>query len=154
MAGDRVRYICPICDHEMKFGRHYCRNCKSRVDEPWPYTGGHLPNEGHNSSCPPSQTYMNPRTPQNQDIHGGKSLAGKNNVGKQYTYNRPAQSGTSAGRMASGNRTGTSYGGSSGSNDRSGSTNTPRKKNTGCGGLLFILIVYRILMQMLFGLAS
>ena len=92
MAGERVRYICPICDQELKFGKHYCWNCKSRVEEPWRYTGGHLPNEGHADGCHPAQTYMQPRTsnPANTGrTHGGRSLAGKNNTSKQYTYNRP-----------------------------------------------------------------
>ena len=93
MAGERVRYICPICDQELKFGKHFCWNCKSRVEEPWRYTGGHLPNEGHEAGCHPAQTFMQPRSgpAHTGRTHGGRSLAGKNNTSKQYTYNRPGQ---------------------------------------------------------------
>lgn len=136
MTGERVRYICPICDHELKFGKHFCWNCKSRVDEPWVYTGGHLPNEGHDG-CHPAQTYMKPRTVNTQPRSGhGKSLTGKNNAGKQYTYNRPGQNNSTSGH------TGT-FGG------KSGNTNTPRKKNTGCGSLVFVVFIFYFLIQFL-----
>ena len=140
MAGDRVRYICPICDHEMKFGRHYCWNCKSRVDEPWRYTGGHLPNEGHEGGCHPAQTYMQPRRSagtQQSRTHGGRSLAGKNNTSKQYTYNRPGQT------------AGTSRPAGGGSRPSYGNTNTPRPKNTGCGTLIIVLFVFWFIMQVI-----
>ena len=142
MAEERVRYICPICDHELKFGKHFCWNCKSRIEEPWRYTGGHLPNEGHEGGCHPSQTYMQPRTsnppPQNR-THGGRNLAGKNNSSKQYTYNRPGQAGGTTRTASPGG--GRTYGG-----------NTPRQKNTGCGTLIIVLFVFWFIMQVVAGL--
>ena len=98
MAENRVRYICPICDQELGVFKHFCKNCKSYVREPWRFTGSHLPNEGHDG-CHPSQTYMNPRTGSTSTYHqASKSLAGKNNSSKQYTYNRTGQSSASTGR--------------------------------------------------------
>lgn len=98
MAENRVRYICPICDQELGVFKHFCKNCRSYVREPWRFTGSHLPNEGHDG-CHPSQTYMKPRRGSAPTYnHGGKSLAGKNNTSKQYTYNRPGQSSASTGR--------------------------------------------------------
>ncbi len=123
MAGNRVRYICPICDQELKLMRHFCWNCKSRVDEPWVFTGGHLPNEGHHEECPPPKTYMAPRSDRVQPrSHGGRSLEGKEYRSKDYTYNRPGQS---------------------------TSTNTPRKKNTGAGSLFFVGFLFYFLIQVL-----
>ena len=147
MAGDRVRYICPICDGELSVSRHFCWNCKRYIAEPWRFTGGHLPNEGHDG-CHPSQTYMKPRTDSTPvRTHGGKSLAGKNNTSKQYTYNRPGQSSTSSGRSGS-YQSPRSYQEprSSGSG---GSTNTPRKKNTGCGSLFLVGFIFYFLIQVL-----
>ena len=148
MAGERVRYICPICDHELKFGRHFCWNCKSRIAEPWRYTGGHLPNEGHENGCHTAQTYMQPRTSsQPARTHGGRSLAGKSNTSKQYTYNRPGQA-ASAPRTAvnGGSRTaGTgSYGGAG-----SYGSKTSQKRNTGCGTPIIVLFVFWFLFGMM-----
>ncbi|MCI8566248.1 MAG: hypothetical protein HFI39_08055 [Lachnospiraceae bacterium] len=161
MAGERVRYICPICDQELKFGKHYCWNCKSRVEEPWRYTGGHLPNEGHADGCHPAQTYMQPRTsnPANTGrTHGGRSLAGKNNTSKQYTYNRPgtapnaARTAVPGGASAAGgapyrNPGAGSYGGSG-----TYGSNTPRRKNTGVGTLILVLLVFWFIIQLVFGI--
>ncbi len=148
MAGERVRYICPICDQEMKFGRHFCWNCKSYVDEPWRYTGGHLPNEGHDG-CHPAQTFLKPRSASThaKRSHGGRSLAGKNTAGKQYTYNRPGQ-GSSPSGSSGGSYTG------SGSNpyNKSGGRNPSGKKPTGCGSLLAVIIFFWVLMQVLVGI--
>ena len=141
MAANRMRYICPICDQELKITKHFCWDCKSYIAEPWRFTGGHLPNEGHDG-CHPAQTYMQPRRASTPVRTGhGKSLAGKNNASKQYTYNRPGQSSTSTGRSGSyGNPR--PYG--EGSN-----TNTPRKKNTGIGSLVFVGFIFYFLIQVL-----
>ncbi len=155
MAENRVRYICPICDQELGVFKHFCGNCKSYIRDPWRFTGGHLPNEGHDG-CHPSQTYMKPRTGSVPTYnHGGKSLAGKNNTSKQYTYNRPGQSSASTGRSTSTGRSGSyqnqrtyqdlrSYG-------NNGNTNTPRKKNTGAGSLFLVIFFFYILIQVLMG---
>ena len=147
MAENRVRYICPICDSELGVSRHFCWSCKRFIAEPWRFTGGHLPNEGHDG-CHPSQTYMKPRTSSVPTYnHGGKNLAGKNNTSKQYTYNRPGQS-TSTGRSGSYQNQRTyqdqrSYG--------SSNTNTPRKKNTGKGSLIFVILFFYFLIQVVMG---
>ncbi len=143
MAENRVRYICPVCDQELNVTRHFCWSCKSYIREPWRFTGGHLPNEGHDG-CHPSQTYMKPRT-NSMPVRSGnaKSLAGKNNASKQYTYNRPGQGSSSTGRGGSYQES-RSYGNSS-------KTNTPRKKNTGIGSLFFVIIIFYFLIQVLLG---
>lgn len=147
MAENRVRYICPICDQELSAFRHFCWNCKRYIAEPWRFTGGHLPNEGHDD-CHPSQNYMKPRTGSAPVLtHGGKSLAGKDNTSKQYTYNRPGQSSVSTERSGSYQSQRTyqnqrSYGDSS-------NTNTPRKKNTGIGSLFFVGFIFYFLIQVL-----
>lgn len=41
---ERVRYICPICDHELVAGG-FCPSCKKIIKEPVKYKGGYLPNE-------------------------------------------------------------------------------------------------------------
>ena len=140
MAGNTVRYICPICDQELGAFRHFCWHCKRYIAEPWRFTGGHLPNEGHDG-CHPAQTYMRPRT-NNAPVrtHGGKSLAGKDNTSKQYTYNRPGQNNASTGRSGS-YQNQRSYNGSN--------TNTPRKKNTGIGSLFFVGFIFYFLIQVL-----
>lgn len=147
MAAEKIRYICPICDQEMKVSRHFCWKCKSRVDEPWRYTGGHLPNEGHEDGCHPMQSHLSPRTPQTQSRtnHGGRSLAGKNNAGKQYTYNRPGQTGTSAGRTTSSAQSGRTTGRTGGNFGTSG------RKNSGCGSLIFVVVIFWFLIQFLVG---
>ena len=43
-----VRYICPVCDSELK--GHYCPVCKKRIKEPVRFTGECLPNE-HSNRC-------------------------------------------------------------------------------------------------------
>ena len=147
MAEYRVRYICPICDGELGASRHFCWSCKRFIAEPWRFTGGHLPNEGHDG-CHPAQTYMKPRTNSTPTrSHGGRSLAGKTNTSKQYTYNRPGQSSASTGRSGSYQNQRTyqdqrSYGGSS-------NTNTPRKKNTGIGSMFIVGFVFYFLIQVL-----
>ena len=141
MAENRVRYICPVCDQELGVFKHFCGKCKSYVREPWRFTGGHLPNEGHDG-CHPAQTYMKPRTSGVPTYnHGGKSLAGKNNTSKQYTYNRPGQSSASTGRSGS-YQSQRSYG---------GSTNTPRKKNTGKVSLFFVIAFFYFLLRTFIG---
>ena len=145
MAENRVRYICPICDRELGASGHFCWKCKRIISEPRRFTGGHLPNEGHDG-CHPSQTFMKPRT--NSALtysHGGKSLAGKNNTSKQYTYNRPGQNSASTGRSGSyqGQRT---Y-----QDQRSYGGNTPRKKSTGKGSLFLVIFFFYILIQVLMG---
>ena len=146
MAGDRVRYICPICDQELGGLRHFCWSCKRYIPEPWRFTGGHLPNEGHDG-CHPSQTYMRPRTGSTPTYsHGSKNLAGKDNASKQYTYNRPGQSSSSTGRNGSyqSHRTyqkPTSY------DVRTG--NGSRKKKSGIGSLITVIMVFYFLIQFL-----
>ncbi len=39
-----IRYLCPICDHELIAGS-FCASCKKRIKEPIVYKGGYLPNE-------------------------------------------------------------------------------------------------------------
>ncbi|MBP3701438.1 MAG: hypothetical protein J6I64_06085 [Lachnospiraceae bacterium] len=147
MAENRVRYICPICDQELGLFKHFCWDCRRYIAEPWRFTGGHLPNEGHDG-CHPAQTYMRPRTDGTPvRTSGSKSLAGKNNASKQYTYNRPGQSGTSTGRSGSYQSQRTyqnqrSYGDSN-------NPNTPRKKNTGIGSLFFVGFLFYFLIQVL-----
>lgn len=145
MANNRVRYICPICDGELTVSKHYCRRCKRYIANPWRFTGGHLPNEGHDG-CHPSQTYMRPRTAGSAARTGSKSLAGKEIASKQYTYNRPGETSASKGRSGSYQDTRTYQDTRSKS---SNSTNTPRKKNTGCGSLFFVGFIFYFLIQVL-----
>ena len=161
MAGERVRYICPICDQELKFGKHFCWNCKSRVEEPWRYTGGHLPNEGHEAGCHPAQTFMQPRSgpAHTGRTHGGRSLAGKNNTSKQYTYNRPGQAPNTArtepscaNRPAAGAPYAHPGAGSYGGSGTYSGANTPRRKNTGVGTLILVVFVFWFIIQVIAGL--
>ena len=146
MAGNKVRYICPICDQELGGFRHFCWSCKRYIPEPWRFTGGHLPNEGHDG-CHPSQTYMKPRTGSTPSYsHGGKNLTGKDNTSKQYTYNRPGQSSSSTGRSAS-TQSWRPYQKPSSYDVRTG--NAPRKKKTGIGSLITVIMVFYFLMQFL-----
>jgi len=126
---------------------HFCWNCKSRVEQPWVYTGGHLPNEGHDSTCRAPQTYMEPRrAPQNRTNvnHGGRNLSGKNNAGKQYTYNRPGQGsyGNRPGQGAPVNRAGNPP-----------ARGTQGRRNTGLSTLILVIIVFWIVIQFIMGLA-
>ena len=41
---DKVRYLCPICDHEL-VARGFCPSCKKTIKKPVEYKGGYLPNE-------------------------------------------------------------------------------------------------------------
>ncbi len=42
---DKVRYLCPICDHELV--GNFCTSCKKIIKEPIKYKGRYLPNESH-----------------------------------------------------------------------------------------------------------
>lgn len=161
MAGNPVRYICPICDQELKYGKHFCWNCKSRVEEPWRYTGGHLPNEGHDN-CHPAQTYMKPRTgnvqphtSQNRtypssasqsrtypnNTSQSRNLAGKDNTAKQYTYHRPGQTTKT---------TSDSYSRPAYENKKKAT----EKKNTGCASLFIVGFIFYFLIQFLLAIFS
>ena len=62
-----VRYLCPICEHELKGLRKYCKECHSFVKEPLIFTGIHLPNE---SECYRADVdYMDPRNLKKQQDH-------------------------------------------------------------------------------------
>lgn len=39
-----IRYLCPICDHELVAGS-FCSSCKKFIKEPVEYKGAYLPNE-------------------------------------------------------------------------------------------------------------
>ena len=39
-----VRYLCPVCDQELR-NRRFCPTCRKWVKKPVVYTGGSLPNE-------------------------------------------------------------------------------------------------------------
>ena len=149
MAENRVRYICPICDGELGVFRRFCWKCKRFIAEPWRFTGGHLPNEGHDG-CHPSQTYLKPRTGNTSAYnHGGKNLVGKNNTSKQYTYNRPGQSSASTGRSGS-YQSQRTYQKPQYHDIRD--TGTSRKKNTGKGSLFLVIFFFYILLQVLAGI--
>ncbi len=61
------RYLCPICEHELKGLRVRCTHCRSRVKEPLVFTGAHLPNE---SDCYRADVdYMDPRNIDKQQKH-------------------------------------------------------------------------------------
>lgn len=132
---DRVRYICPICEKELKYGRHFCWNCKAFV-EPWTYTGGLLPNESHSENHVP-QTYLKPRSAGKQGGH----MYDRRRQPKQYTYGGP----NSAGRT----RTQTPpnpYGDRKPENPYS---SQPRRGITGCGTLIVVLVFFWFLIQIL-----
>lgn len=62
-----VRYLCPICEKELKGLRTYCHHCRSRVKEPLVFKGLHLPNE---SDCYRNDVdYMDPRNMKKQQEH-------------------------------------------------------------------------------------
>lgn len=61
------RYLCPVCEHELKGLRKYCPECRSFVKEPLVFTGAFLPNE---SSCYRNDVdYMDPRKLKKQQAH-------------------------------------------------------------------------------------
>lgn len=88
MAQDSVRYICPVCDHEIAAGSHFCWNCKKIVRNPWRYTGGHLPNENH-EGCHPMASFMRPRE---KGVERTAFLKNSSNMPKQiYTQKAAAR---------------------------------------------------------------
>ena len=135
---DQVRYICPICEKELKYGTRFCWNCKSRV-EPWKYTGGLLPNESHSVYHMP-QTYMKPRSEQGQHDH----MYNKRHQPKQYTYNSPNPA---AGQTQPPQNP---YGSSRGKNPYG--SKSSRKGITGCGSLIVVLVIFWIMIQFLIGI--
>lgn len=63
---EKVRYICPICDHEL-VARGYCPSCKKMIKEPVRYKGAYLPNEDNgnyvlNREMPDRERYRTDNT--------------------------------------------------------------------------------------------
>ncbi len=130
---DRVRYICPICEKELKYGKRFCWNCKCRV-EPWKYTGGLLPNESHSEYHVP-QTYLKPRSGQGQPSH----MYGGRRQPKEYTYARPNPAADQRGPQMQTRQN--AYG-----------SRAPRKGVTGCASLIVVLLIFWMLIQFLIGI--
>lgn len=95
MSENTVRYICPICDAEMRAGSHRCAQCRSFIRDPWRYTGGHLPNENH-EDCHPMLSFLMPREESEKSPRTGNgmartSYAKKNGISGQVRPNVPRQ---------------------------------------------------------------
>ncbi len=131
---DRVRYICPICEKELKYGKRFCWNCKVRV-EPWTYTGGLLPNESHDEQHVP-QTYLKPRSAERQGSH----MHDRRRQPKQYIY---------GGQNSAAGRTQTPPNPYGDRRPQNPYASRSRKGVTGCGTLIVVLVFFWILIQIL-----
>lgn len=93
------RYICPVCEKELKGSRKFCPHCRSLIREPMVYTGDYLPNE---SECYRSDVdYMDPRNLKKQQAHvteHKKNLPDR----PEFTIERPE---TAAGGRTAASRT-------------------------------------------------
>ena len=133
-----VRYICPVCDSELK--GHYCPVCKKRIKEPVRFTGECLPNE-HSNRCyvPPNRS---------------KKETPRANVPRPYTTARSAHTAPgrthpvweNANRAGQSGRTAAGAGGSySGGSPYRSNGEVPKKKITGATVVVAVIIIWILL---------
>jgi hypothetical protein len=127
MAQKTVRYICPICDHEMMAGTHICWNCKRYIRDPWIYTGDHLPNEDH-GDCHPMESFLRPR----EGMAGTRETAGK----------KKSHQGQKPGRQPIYDQ----------SKINTGNGQKKGKSGSGAGTLILVLIVFWYIIRLILSL--
>ena len=81
-----IRYLCPICDHEL-VARGFCSSCKKFIKEPVEYKGAYLPNEDRgNYTLNRNMTEKERRSSNNYKYHTVQRNTGTtNSSGSSYT---------------------------------------------------------------------
>ncbi len=142
MPEESTRYICPVCDHEIRKGQKICPNCHSRVRNPWIYTGGNLPNEALDSEGKSRLDFMDPRNSRTRNSKG----AGSGSSGSSQNA-AESRSTSQSGRAGSGtSRTNAAKSGTSGHASR-----RYGRRGSGCGPAIVIIIVFLICISVVFG---